>query len=78
MEMIRVFLFLTCLLVIPQNAAQSSPIDGFVEQVLEPTGGKVQRPVTWFYKEAHSDRKWVWIIAKEDPGVGPYKTGINI
>ena len=78
MQMVRKILLLTCLLVIPLNAALSSPIDGFVEQILEPTGGKVQRPVNWFYKEAHSDKKWVWIIAKEDPGVGPYNTGINI
>ena len=51
----------------------------FVEQVLEPIGGKIQRPKDWYYTEAHRGTTYRWIISKEDVSGGKrYKTGLSL
>jgi hypothetical protein len=50
----------------------------FVTQILEPTGGKIQRPKTWFYTESHSSTSYTWILSREDASKGPYTTGMRI
>jgi hypothetical protein len=52
--------------------------DGFVPQILEPTGGKIVRPKDWFYAERHGGPSYTWIISKEDVDKGPYDTGVRI
>jgi hypothetical protein len=54
--------------------------EGFVEQILEPTGGKLLRPKDWFYKEGHSEHAFMWTLSKEDTkdGNGSYDTGVRI
>lgn len=49
-----------------------------VEQVLEPTGGKILRPDDWFYTEQHREGSYVWTLSREDPSKGPYTTGVAI
>jgi len=51
----------------------------FVTQILEPTGGKIQRPKGWFYTESHSlPSLYTWILSREDASKGPYTTGVRI
>ncbi|ROR97877.1 hypothetical protein EDC56_3544 [Sinobacterium caligoides] len=50
----------------------------FHTQILEPTGGKIEVPQNWFYRERHGGPYYVWILSKEDPDKGPYKTGVKI
>ena len=53
--------------------------DEFVTQPLEPTGGKIQRPKTWFYSDHHHDSVFEWVVSKEDAsGSQPYETGVRI
>ena len=53
--------------------------EGFVMQILEPTGGSIPRPKDWFYKESHSGASYVWTISREDISKGdPYTTGVRI
>lgn len=47
-------------------------------QILEPTGGRIEKPKDWFYRERHGGPYLVWILSKEDPDIGPYKTGVKI
>jgi hypothetical protein len=50
----------------------------FVKQILEPTGGEVSKPKSWFYAERHKAANSLnWIISKEDPQNG-YETGLSI
>jgi len=50
----------------------------FVKQILEPTGGEVQKPKGWFYAERHRAANSLnWIISKGDPN-GGYETGLSI
>jgi len=59
-------------------AAKADSIQ-FVTQVLEPTGGKISKPVDWFYQESHGGPVYRWLISKEDPATGkPYQTGMRI
>lgn len=60
-------------------AAEEVP-EGFVMQVMEPTGGKILRPKGWFYNEGHHESAWMWTISKEDThdGEDPYDTGVRI
>lgn len=51
---------------------------GFVVQILEPTGGRIARPVGWFYSELHQGPTLRWIISREDPARGPYETGMSV
>jgi hypothetical protein len=63
------------------NLYANDPIpDGFVMQVLEPTGGKILRPQGWFYNEGHRAHSWMWTISKEDThwGKESYDTGVRI
>jgi Gram-negative bacterial TonB protein C-terminal len=56
-----------------------TPPPEFVTQVLEPTGGKIQRPKDWFYTENHHETAYVWTLSREDPsGNRPYTTGVRI
>jgi hypothetical protein len=50
----------------------------FVTQVLEPTGGKIQRPKNWFYSESRNEVSYTWILSREDSSKGPYTTGVRI
>ena len=50
----------------------------FVLQVLEPTGGKIQRPKDWFYTEFHSKVSYTWVMSREDASKGAYTTGVKI
>src|SRR5579862_1620198 len=60
-------------------AAANMPPPGFVNQVLEPTGGHMFRPKDWFYKEDHHDSVFTWIISQEDTSKGgDYVTGVRI
>jgi len=56
---------------------QTAPAE-FVTQVLEPTGGKIQRPKDWFYKESQNQSGYLWTISREDSTKGPYLTGMRI
>ena len=56
-----------------------APPTEFVQQVLEPTGGKITKPKDWFYSEAHQGPKYEWAITREDmTGGKPYTTGVRI
>ncbi len=51
----------------------------FVSQILEPTGGKIDRPESWFYSEVHRENAYMWTISREDTSCGaPYTTGVRI
>src|SRR6266567_3864564 len=51
----------------------------FVTQILESTGGKIQRPKGWFYTESYSlPSLYTWILSREDASKGPYTTGVRI
>jgi len=62
--------------VLAQTTVQSSVT--FVPQILDPTGGKIQRPNDWFYVENHKERFYTWILSREDSSKGPYTTGVRI
>lgn len=56
-----------------------TPPTEFVTQILEPTGGKIDRPKDWFYSESGSKGGYLWTISKEDPAKGKrYLTGVRI
>jgi hypothetical protein len=60
-------------------AFADSPPTEFVTQVLEPTGGKILRPKSWFYSEGHRGSSYMWTLSKEDmAGNRPYTTGVRI
>lgn len=50
-----------------------------VQQILEPTGGKILRPKCWFYTEGHRGPTYMWTISREDTsGNRSYTTGVRI
>jgi len=56
-----------------------TPPTEFVEQVLEPTGGRIQRPKDWFYAEGHGGPVYLWTISRENTAGGRrYNTGVRI
>ena len=58
--------------------AEPAPVE-FITQVLEPTGGKIERPEEWFYHESHHGPVYDWILSREDTsGGGRYITGVRI
>ncbi|HEY0587219.1 MAG TPA: hypothetical protein VGD52_13880 [Pseudoduganella sp.] len=60
-------------------AFAESPPTEFVTQVLEPTGGKILRPKSWFYSEGHRGSTYMWTLSQEDiSGKRPYTTGVRI
>lgn len=50
----------------------------FVTQLLEPTGGKIQRPNDWHYLESHQSPSYTWIMSREKADKEPYTTGFRI
>lgn len=50
----------------------------FVTQELDPTGGEIERPKDWHYKEGHRENTLMWTLAKEDHDDGTYTTGVRI
>lgn len=51
----------------------------YTTQVLEPTGGKIEIPKGWFYKEYHGGPVLRWTISKENSTKdNSYQTGMNI
>ena len=62
-----------------QNFSFAATPEEFVTQVMEPTGGKIQRPKDWHYQEAHNGPKYSWTLSKEDIEDGKhYDTGFRI
>ncbi|MEP6668062.1 MAG: hypothetical protein ABJF10_02855 [Chthoniobacter sp.] len=52
---------------------------GFVNQVLEPTGGRIFRPKDWFYVENHHGPVYMWTLSREDSADDhAYATGVRI
>lgn len=51
----------------------------YVTQILEPTGGRIERPKNWFYAESHQGSVYAWTLSREDTkGNRPYTTGVRI
>lgn len=76
MKLVLILLMLT---LSPTGIAESPTEKGFVTQILEPTGGKIVRPIAWFYAEAHRGPVYTWVISAEDTtGNKPYETGVKI
>ncbi len=72
-------LFTLFLLAFVAPAIAQSPPTEFVTQILEPTGGKIERPKDWFYAEGHGGPSFVWTLSREDSGGNrPYTTGVRI
>ena len=62
-----------------QEAAAKATTVEYVEQVLEPLGGKISKPKGWHYQEGHSGGKFMWTITEQDiSGGGSYDTGVRI
>jgi hypothetical protein len=60
-------------------AIAEQPPSEFVTQTLEPTGGKVLRPKSWFYAEGHRGPVFTWTLSREEiTGNRPYTTGVRI
>jgi hypothetical protein len=67
------------LLAVGCPAFAGAPPTEFVTQVLEPTGGKILRPKSWFYSEGHRGSSYMWTLSQEDiAGNRPYTTGVRI
>lgn len=78
MKAVRFFFVASMLFSCASFAAQTAP-SKFVVQILEPTGGKIERPNDWFYAEAHSGPVYRWTLSREDTsGNRPYTTGVRI
>lgn len=78
--MIRPFILLSFLLATAHLHAADKTPEGYVMQVMEPTGGKILRPEGWHYHEGHRETSWSWTISREDTNGGkdPYDTGVRI
>jgi hypothetical protein len=50
----------------------------YITQILEPLGGKIEKPIDWFYKERHGGPSLIWILSEENPDLGAYTTGVKI
>ena len=50
----------------------------FSTQVLEPTGGKIQRPKDWYYTEDHHGESYSWLLSPDSPMQKTYTTGVHI
>lgn len=50
----------------------------FVDQALDPTGGKIQRPKDWFFTPDHGRTSYAWIISKENAAKESYTTGMRV
>lgn len=58
-------------------AVPRKPVE-FIKQILEPTGGEIDRPKDWFYSEGHRGKTLMWTISAEDNSKGRYITGVRI
>jgi hypothetical protein len=75
MKQVIVFL----LVIFASGSAYGEQNVEYVLQVLEPTGGKINRPSDWYFEERHRSLKSLnWVISKENPEVGGYETGLSI
>jgi hypothetical protein len=62
-----------------QKVATKATIVEYVEQILEPLGGKISKPKAWHYSEGHAGGKFMWTISEQDiSGGGSYDTGVRI
>ena len=78
MNVLKPFFAIIALAVCVLASAESASRD-FVTQVLEPTGGKIERPKDWFYAEGHHGPVYMWTLSREDTsGNRPYTTGVRI
>lgn len=60
-------------------SAESLAAEAMVQQILEPTGGKIMKPKSWFYSESQNGSGYVWTISKENVSTkGFYDTGVRI
>jgi len=70
---------LSLLLLAFSTLAIASTAEEYTLQILEPTGGKLARPSSWFYEERHRTvDSLLWTISKEEPLNGYYDTGLAI
>lgn len=71
---------LSLIIVITATQVRATDATAFVSQILEPTGGKIERPKDWFYAESHRGPVYTWTLSKEDTksGKGSYTTGVRI
>ncbi|MDA0811095.1 MAG: hypothetical protein O3C21_01695 [Verrucomicrobia bacterium] len=80
----RYFGLLLCIFLLPNELHAQAQVDnipeGFMLQIMEPTGGKILRPKDWFYHEGSGETSWLWTISKEDTNGGNagYETGMRI
>lgn len=58
-------------------AVPRKPVE-FIKQILEPTGGEIDRPEDWFYTEGHHGQTLMWTISAEDNSKGRYVTSVRI
>lgn len=72
----RVLFPLSFLLVLSGTAAGEDI--QYETQILEPTGGNIDRPKNWFFLEAHDQSSWLWIFSREKPEGKPYEVGMRI
>ena len=49
----------------------------FVTQVLESSGGKIERPKDWFYSESRDAHSFLWTLSRERAARG-YETGMRV
>lgn len=76
---LKLLLVAAALVLVRDAFAEEAVPTEFVTQVLEPTGGKIERPKDWFYHESHNKVSYTWILSKEDAADGhPYDTGVRI
>src|SRR4051812_11648936 len=73
-------LLAAAVLAVAVSAVADTPPIEFVTQIMEPTGGKIERPKGWFYSERHHGPVYDWVISREDThgGVDRYTTGVRI
>ncbi|MGV8998477.1 MAG: hypothetical protein ACOH12_16175 [Parvibaculaceae bacterium] len=77
-----VTLVLLTLLVMPLHAFAGTPPsipvpEGYVLQILDPTGGEIARPKDWHYANEGTQSGYMWTMTPEDPK-GFYETGLRI
>lgn len=78
MRSLNLIFAIPALLVNVSAFSQTAPSE-FVTQILEPTGGKIERPREWFYAEGHRGPVYMWTLSREDTtGNRPYTTGVRI
>ena len=71
-------LLLIIILCFIATAANAADVE-YVKQLLEPLGGKIDRPKEWHYTEGHKSQSWLWTISRENAeGGAPYDVGVRI